>query len=159
MTGFVRRGPAAVGSFHFVGVQVAHAEAFKFAPSGAPSASIGGIYDALIAAGPGSIRGYVCEASFFDVGTIGDYIRTSRAFGSSSSTADVFCGTDTTIAPTARVTRSILWDDVHVGERSVVDECVVTDGVRIPPGATFRRAALVRGPGGPADLIISPIAE
>ncbi len=158
VTGFVRRGPAAAGSFHFIGVQIAREEVFRPAPAGAPSASIGGVYDALIAAAPGSVRGFVCDASFFDVGTIADYIRTSRAFGGSSS-ADVFCGRDASIAPTARVTRSILWDDVHVGAASVVDECVVTDGVRIPAGATYRHVAIVRGPEDVDELIVSPIAE
>ncbi|HEY2904461.1 MAG TPA: NDP-sugar synthase [Vicinamibacterales bacterium] len=158
VTGFVRRGPAAAGSFHFVGVQIAREEAFRSAPAGAPSASIGGIYDALIAAAPGSIRGFVCDASFFEVGTVADYVRASRAFGA-SSTGDVFCGRNPQIASTARVTRSILWDDVHVGADSVVDECVVTDGVHIPDGAIYRRAAIVRLPGERGDLIVAPIAE
>jgi mannose-1-phosphate guanylyltransferase len=158
VTAFVRRGPGAAGSFHFVGVQIARKEAFRSAPPGTPSASIGGLYDALIAAAPGSIRGFVCDASFFDVGTIADYVRTSREFGRSSS-ADVFCGHGASIAPTARVTRSILWDDVHVAAGSVVEECVVTDGVRIPAGATYRHVAIVRGSEGGAELIVSPIAE
>jgi len=158
VTGFVRRGSSAVGSFHFIGVQIARKDAFASAPAGSPSASIGGVYDALIARAPGSIHGFVCNASFFDVGTIADYIRTSHAFGRSSST-DVFYGRDARIAPTARVSRSILWDDVQVGAGSVVDECVVADGVRIPAGATYRRAAIVRGPAEPGELIVSPIAE
>ena len=159
VTGFVRRGPGAAGSFHFVGVQVARKEAFNLSPAGVPSASIGAVYDALIAARPGSICGFLCDASFFDVGTIADYVRTSRAFGSASSATDNFRSRNVCIEPTARVTRSILWDDVHVGAGSVVDECVVTDGVRIPPGATYRRAAILRGPDELGDLIVSHIPE
>jgi NDP-sugar pyrophosphorylase family protein len=166
VTGFARRGPGAAGSFHFVGVQIAQQEAFRLAPEGAPSRSIGGVYDALLARKPDSIRAFVCDASFFDVGTMADYLRTSRAFGASSADTTV-SGRDTRIASTARVTRSILWDDVRVGEGSVLDECIVTDGVRVPAGSTYRRAAIVRAPPSRADghrdqlddLIVVPIPE
>jgi hypothetical protein len=30
----------------------------------------------------------------------------------------------------------------------VLDECVVTDGVRVPAGASYRRQILLRGPNG-----------
>ena len=42
--------------------------------------------------------------------------------------------------------RSILWDDVDVPRDVVLDECLVTDGVRLPAGATYRRTILLRGP-------------
>jgi ADP-glucose pyrophosphorylase len=41
------------------------------------------------------------------------------------------------------VTRSVLWDDVTVGAGSALDECIVTDGVRVPAGATYRRTILM----------------
>jgi mannose-1-phosphate guanylyltransferase len=155
VTAFVRRGPAAAGTFHFIGVQIAREEAFRSAPAGAPSRSIGGIYDALLADRPGSIRGFVCDASFVDIGTIADYVRTSHALDTSSA-GGITAGRNTQIAPTARVTRSILWDDVQVGDGCVLDECIVTDGVRIPSGATHRRSAIVRRGGG---LIVASIPE
>ena len=36
VTGFVPRGQAAVGSFHFIGVQAAQAAAFRTLPAGRP---------------------------------------------------------------------------------------------------------------------------
>ena len=48
------------------------------------------------------------------------------------------------IDASARVTRSILWDDVVVGAEAVVDECIVTDGVRVAAGSSYRRAVLVQ---------------
>jgi mannose-1-phosphate guanylyltransferase len=50
------------------------------------------------------------------------------------------------LAPGARVTRSVLWDDVTVGAGAVLTECVVADGVHIPDGAVLTRCAIVRGP-------------
>jgi NDP-sugar pyrophosphorylase family protein len=79
VTGFVTRGVAAAQSCHFIGVQVVRAEVFRPLPSGEPAQTIGGVYDALIAARPGSIRGFVSNAAFWDIGTPEDYARTSAA--------------------------------------------------------------------------------
>jgi NDP-sugar pyrophosphorylase family protein len=68
------------GLYHFIGAQMVHAEAFRQLAAGQPAPSIGGLYDALIAARPGSIRGYVSDAAFWDIGTPADYANTSAAF-------------------------------------------------------------------------------
>ena len=151
--GFAARGSAAEGSYHFIGVQMAHADAFRSLTPGVPVNSIGGAYDALIAARPGSICGYVCEARFWDVGTALDYWNTSFAFTSDSNATGRRAGVD----PSARVTRCILWDDVEVGPGCTLDECIVTDGVRVPAGAAYRRSVLVRGDAG--DVRVSPLAD
>jgi mannose-1-phosphate guanylyltransferase len=80
VTGFVRRGAPARGSLHFIGAQIVEAETFRGVPAGAPAASIGGVYDDLIARRPGSIRGIVGDAAFWDIGTPEDYATTSAAF-------------------------------------------------------------------------------
>lgn len=80
VTGFVPRGTAAIGSHHFIGVQAAEAAVFRDLPSGQPAKSVGGVYDALIAARHGAIRGFVSTASFWDIGTVEDYERTCREF-------------------------------------------------------------------------------
>jgi NDP-sugar pyrophosphorylase family protein len=80
VTGFVPRGAAAVGSHHFIGVQVAAAEVFEQVPAGQPASSVGGVYDALIAARPAAIQGFVSDAAFWDIGTVADYERTSAEF-------------------------------------------------------------------------------
>jgi NDP-sugar pyrophosphorylase family protein len=144
VTGFVPRGPAAAGSYHYVGIQVAHAEAFESLRSGDVARSIGGIYDALMLTRPGSVRGFVCDAEFWDVGTKDDYWRTSRAFAARANTADLGVGRDVRIDPSARVTGSILWDDVRIGAEAVIEDCILTDGVRVEPGAAHRGEVLVR---------------
>jgi NDP-sugar pyrophosphorylase family protein len=141
VTGFPRRGPAAKGSHHFIGVQVVHASAFAALIPGEPASSIGGVYDALIASRPGAVRGFVCDARFWDVGTPADYWRTSQAFLAAPDASPA--GRGARIDASARVTRSILWDDVAVGAGATVDECIVTDGVRIPAGAAYRRSILI----------------
>jgi NDP-sugar pyrophosphorylase family protein len=80
VTGFVPNGDRAAGSFHFVGVQVAQAAAFGALADGIPAATVGGIYDTLIAERPGSIRGRITHATFWDIGSVSDYVETCRAF-------------------------------------------------------------------------------
>jgi len=156
--GFARRlaapSPAAIetrhaGSYHFIGVQVACADAFRDLAPGQPANSIGGVYDQLIASRAGAVRGFVSEARFWDVGTTMDYWKTNLAFREEG-----IAGRRVTIDPSARVTRSILWDDVDIGPESTLDECIVTDGVSVPARATYRRAILLRGERGP---IASPL--
>ena len=150
VTRFTPRGPASEGSYHFIGVQLVDAGVFDAVRPGQAASSIGGIYDALIASQPDAVRGFVSDASFFDVGTIDDYRRTDDAFAATDpmrSSADTTpsVGRGTTIDPSARVTRSILWDDVHVAAGARLDTCIVTDRVVVPQGAEYSRAVLVRG--------------
>ncbi|MCC7415687.1 MAG: NDP-sugar synthase [Acidobacteria bacterium] len=143
VTGFRRRGVAGP-SFHFVGVQIVDAGAFQALPDGRPANSVGGLYDELIAARPGSLRGVLCDAAFWDVGTPGDYWRTSLDWAARDHAGVLPPGRGVRIAPTARVSDSILWDDVEVGSGCQLEACIVTDGVRVPPGARHARRILVR---------------
>ena len=144
VTGFVPRGPAAHGSFHFIGVQVARAEAFAAIHDGEAVNSIGGAYDALLASRPGCIRGYFCDASLQDIGTTSDYWATSFACLGDRPPEQAY-GRRVQIDASARITRSILWDDIEVGANAVLEECIVTDRVRIPAGSVHRRSVLRRG--------------
>jgi mannose-1-phosphate guanylyltransferase len=145
VTAFPRRGPAAEGSYHFIGVQVVNAEAFRALPDGQPLSSIGGVYDDLIAARPDAVCGQVSNAAFWDVGTTSDYWQTSWAFAAAESGGEMRAGRNARIDASARVAHSILWDDVDVGEGCTVEECIVTDGVRLPAGSRHVRQVLVRG--------------
>jgi NDP-sugar pyrophosphorylase family protein len=144
VVGFAACGPAAAGSFHFVGVQVVRAEAFETVSPDRATNTIGGLYDELIAARPGSIGGFVSDATFWDVGTIADYWATSAAFMDESSR---HVGRNSRVHPAARVDNSILWDDVEVSAGAMLDECIVADGVVVPAGVRYRRSALVQAEG------------
>jgi NDP-sugar pyrophosphorylase family protein len=148
VTGFVRRGPSAEGSHHFVGVQMVDGRVFDTVEPGAAASTIGGIYDSLMLSQPDRVRAFVSESAFADVGTPGDYWRTSRVLASAEPNAGADAGRGTRIDGSARVTQSILWDDVEVGPGVQLDECIVTDGVQLAPGATHRREILVRGDDG-----------
>jgi NDP-sugar pyrophosphorylase family protein len=138
---FAPRGPRAIGSWHFIGIQMVEARVFSAVPRGVPTASIGGIYNQWIDDQPGSVRGVALAAEFMDIGSLSDYRRTSARLG--EGRPDV--GARSTIAPAAQVNGSIIWDDVVIGDGAVVEECIVTDGVHVPAGAQFRRSVLLNG--------------
>ena len=75
------------------------------------------LYNTLLTSRPGSIRAFVCEASFWDIGTVTDYWQTSLAFSD---------------APRPH---AIVWDDVEIGEGA----CWTT--ASSPTVCGFRRAA------------------
>jgi mannose-1-phosphate guanylyltransferase len=143
VAGFARHGPASEGSHHYIGVQIVNGAVFDSVLPGAPASSIGGVYDALIASRPGAVRGHVCDAEFWDVGTVEDYWRTWASFTAKSGAASSGAGRGGRIDASARVTRSILWDDVVVEGDAVVDECIITDGVRVAAGSSYRRTVLI----------------
>jgi NDP-sugar pyrophosphorylase family protein len=154
VTGFVPPGPSAEGSYHYIGVQLAHASAFSAIRPGDAARTIGGIYDRLMIDRPGTVRGLVLDAAFWDVGTVGDYWRTTRAFDMRDRSA--ITGT-VRIDPTAQMTDSILWDHVDVGARAVVERCILTDGVRIAEDATYRDSILLVRDGG-VTAVPMPVA-
>lgn len=159
VTGFVRRGPLAKGSFHYIGVQVADADAFSAIRPGDAAPSIGGIYDSVIASRPGAIRGFVLDAEFWDVGTVADYWQTTRAFAAKSPGEQSWTGGPSRIDPTARVTDSILWDDVEVGAGAVIERCILTDGVRIPAEAIYRGTILIQREGNLMSVPLPAVSD
>jgi mannose-1-phosphate guanylyltransferase len=169
VTGFVGRG-SDTPSWHFVGVQVARAEAFDGVPDNQPAESIGAVYPALIRRRPGSVRALVFDATFSDIGTPADYLATSLALAERERADGVLrpsplAGARATVARSARVVRSILWDDVQIADDASLTECIIADGVRVPAGARWQRLAVVPAaccaarPGDTVagDLLLAPI--
>jgi len=146
-TGWVPRG-SRESSYHFIGVQVAEPAAFASVPADTPS-EVRTLYPALAAARPGSVRAFRTQASFMDIGTPSDYLETSLKLAAREG-IDVSAGAE--ISPTARIERSVLWDDVTVEDGAMLKECVVTDGVTVPAdtswhGVTIRVASGELTPG------------
>lgn len=141
VTGFVPRGVSAIGSLHFTGVQMAAPEAFHAVPVGSPAATVGGLYEQLIAARSGSIHGWISAARSLDIGTVADYWRTSQKLAADAD--DFGRGRGTQVHPKAHVRRSILWDDVAVDRGAWLEDCIVTDGVKVHAGTRAQRSILL----------------
>lgn len=148
-TGFTRRG-SSESSFHFIGPQVIEADAFMSLEDGVPAESVLGIYPKLMDARRGSVMGFVSDASFHDIGTPADLLATSLDLAARAGRPDrPRWGRDCVVDPSARVTRSVLWDRVRIGAGATVHECVVADDVDVPAGASYTRCAIAKGDSGP----------
>jgi NDP-sugar pyrophosphorylase family protein len=154
VTGFTRAG-STDPSFHFIGVQVADASVFSALEDGVPFESVNRLYPQLMQHHPRSVGAFVCNASFRDIGTPADYLETSLQLADIEGD-HLVSSRGTRIDETARITRSAVWDDVTIGRGAELTECIVADGVSIPTGAAYRRAAIVQeAPGG--ELMVRPI--
>lgn len=139
--GFTRAG-SSDESFHFVGVQMAEARAFSDVDDGVPSESVGWLYPRLLAANPRSIAAFVSDASFHDIGTPADCLRTSHLLAATEGARPI--GARSRIHPSATIERSSLWDDVAVGPRVHLADCIVADGAHIPEGSQYERCVIVQ---------------
>jgi mannose-1-phosphate guanylyltransferase/mannose-1-phosphate guanylyltransferase/phosphomannomutase len=142
--GFVRRG-SRESSYHFFGVQVAESAAFASVPEDVPYETVATLYPALIAARPGSIRAFRCDAEYLDIGTPADYLRTSLLVAAREG--GTLAGSRCRVDRSARIQDSILWDDVVVEEGAFLRECVVTDGACVPADTSWHGVTIRRGTG------------
>lgn len=132
VTGFVpRRTPGP--SWHFIGVQVAEARAFESVAPDVSSESVAGLYPGLMREEPGSVRGFCTRASFRDIGTPADYLATSLELSAGNPSS--LTGPGGSVSRSARVGRSILWEDVIIEDAATVQDSIVADGCRVPAGA------------------------
>ena len=141
-----------------MGVQVAEAEAFATVPDATPYESVGALYPALMAQRPGSVRACVTSGGFLDIGTPDDYLQTSLLLGSREGRTTH--GRNTRVHASARVEDSVLWDDVEVGEGTLLRQCIVTDGVRVPADTSWIGVTM-RQPNGelaPGERVIEGLA-
>jgi NDP-sugar pyrophosphorylase family protein len=141
VTGFTGKGTA-TESYHFIGVQIAERAVFASLEDGVASESVNSLYRSLIAECPDTLFGFVCDASFRDVGTPADYLHTSVELAAREGDR-LAAGSRIARADSARIVRSALWDDVVIGRGAELVECIVCDRVRIPDGARYERCAIV----------------
>ena len=158
VTGFCRRG-SPQPSFHFFGVQVVEARAFAHLRDDVPSESVAWLYPSLIAEQHGSVRAFRCTAEYLDIGTPQDYLATSLLLAEREGRGQAI-GRGARIASSARVERSVLWDDVIVEAGAMLRECIVTDGARVPADTSWHGVSLrvPTGELGPGEKVIEGLA-
>jgi NDP-sugar pyrophosphorylase family protein len=137
--GWVARG-SGEPSWHFIGVQAAEPAAFA-SVSAHVSSAIRTLYPDLTAVRSDAVRVYRTDASFSDIGTPADYLASTLDVGAREG-VDLTAGAR--VAPTARVERSVLWEDVVIDAGVQLQECIVTDGVRVPAHTSWNRVTIRR---------------
>jgi NDP-sugar pyrophosphorylase family protein len=128
VTGFTKAG-STDPSFHFIGVQVVEGAAFASLPDNMPAESVKTLYPTLIAARADSIRAFITDSEFFDIGTPQDYFETCLRFRTREPDGSRLP------APDSRLEDCIVWDDVQIDAGARLRRCIVADGVHVPAGA------------------------
>ena len=141
-SGIVRGFGRAPDAFHFIGIQAVNAAAFSGVSPEARSETVHGIYPQIIATRPEAIRIFHTDAEFFDIGAPRDYLETAVTLAAREG-RPLDRGRDCIVADDASVTNTILWDRVHVGAGAQLTDCIVTDGVTVPPQAKYSHSSLV----------------
>ena len=141
-SGLVHGFGRASGAFHYIGVQAVNAAVFAGVDPGGRSETVHGIYPALIASRPGAVRVFHTAAEFFDIGSPRDYLHTAIMLAAREG-RPLDRGRDCVVAPDATLTNTILWNRVTVGAGAQLTDCVVADGVSVPPGARYSQSSLV----------------
>jgi NDP-sugar pyrophosphorylase family protein len=126
----------------FTGIHILEPEIFDYIPRGVFSDSVRDVYPKAMAGGR-IVAAHVAGGSWHELSTIERYLAISLEFLRREG-RDVIMDEGCAIEPGAKVERSILWKRVVVGSGARLSECIVGDDVRIPPGAEFERAAIVR---------------
>jgi len=135
---------------------------FAGLPDGEAAESVSGIYRPIVEGRSSRIAAFICDVAFRDVGTPADYLATAVALSREEGHGEVIPrGARTDVHPTARLLRTVVWDDVTIERDVELTECIVTSGVTVPAHARLTRcligaARVFRSPG-PVDLSIQPI--
>ncbi|RPJ81359.1 MAG: hypothetical protein EHM13_10555 [Acidobacteria bacterium] len=144
--------PAGWRGLHFVGVQVAESSVFEALPPDRHAESVNSLYPQMIAERLGAVQAFEGTEPFHDVGTPADYLAASLAIAASEGRHGLPAGRRVSVAASAVVTGTSIWDDVTVGEDCRLTDCVVADGVRLPTGTRLEGCAVVRRDDLPASL-------
>ena len=124
VVGFVPKGPQAIGSWHFVGTQIAGRAMFEGLADGVPAETVSGIYRDRIVAGRRDIHGWRVASRFLDVGTPAEYLAAARALGATDTTG------------------SVVWPGSRVSPGATVESAIVA-GIEVPPDMSVREAVVL----------------
>jgi NDP-sugar pyrophosphorylase family protein len=130
----------------FTGIQILEPEIFEFIPRGVFSHSTTDVYPRAIAEGR-PIAAHVGEGKWFELSTIQRYLEISLwMLAERGETRSV--GRNSVISQSADVTRSILWNNVIVGDGATVHGSILADNVTIEAGEVIQDSVVV-----PAGLV------
>jgi mannose-1-phosphate guanylyltransferase len=143
VTEFVPAGPAATGTFHFIGIQVVSKSVLAPLADGVPAETVKGVYREHVRTSPGAVRGWRVTLPFVDIGTPQDYLRTALTFSDGERGGSIV-EAGAKVDPSARLTRTVVWADATIGAAADLDECIVAGPVTVPAG--FRARGVIIQP-------------
>jgi NDP-sugar pyrophosphorylase family protein len=156
----------------FIGVHVIDPEVLGAIPRGRPSDINAEVYPSLLDADQEAVGAWLHPGWWFEAGSPSRYLELNREMLQRSGRRNVFgpgffvdedarvdgsvVGEGCRLLGGAAVNGSVLWENVTVGERTTVNDCVITDGVSLPAGGRWSQAILMPGDGGVAAHPLDP---
>ena len=125
----------------FTGIQILEPEIFKYIPRRVFSHSTTDVYPQAIANGE-MLAAHVASGKWRELSTLKRYLDISVELLQENGKTLV-TGTDCTIASSATVTDTILWDDIEVGAGARVSRAIIADNVKIDEGQVIDNAVVV----------------
>ena len=123
----------------FTGIHILEPRVFDYIPRGVYSDIVPTVYKPAIERGE-TIAAHVTDANWFELSTIPRYLDISLAMMKGAS---VCLGNHCTVAETASIRDSVIWDGVTIAEDAVLSRTIIADGVSIGSGEKFENAAIV----------------
>ena len=140
----------------FTGIQILEPKIFDYIPPGVFSHSTTDVYPQAIARGE-RVAVHVATGRWFELSTIARYLDISLLLLSENGKT-LSAGAGCEISATAKVTESVLWDNVVVETGARVKRAVLGDNVRVGEGEIVEdtvvvRASLIQGKTAPAKAL------
>lgn len=126
----------------FTGIHIMEPRIFEYIPRGIFSDSVTHVYPKAMANGE-IIAAHVASGKWRELSTLERYLEISVEMLTETG-QPYFSGAKSVIAPTAEVTNTIIWDNVHVRDGAAVHRCVLGDNVTIPSGERIENSIVVR---------------
>ncbi|HKQ76748.1 MAG TPA: NDP-sugar synthase [Blastocatellia bacterium] len=128
----------------FTGIHILEPGIFDYIPRAIFSDSVRDVYPKAMAGGKIIVAHIAGDSGFWrELSTIERYLTISLEYLRREG-RDYIMDSGCEIGRGATVERSVLWKRVRVERDARLTECVIGDDVIIPPGAEFRRVAIVR---------------
>lgn len=126
----------------FTGIQILEKEIFNYIPQKQFSHSTTDVYPKAIKEGK-IVAAHISNGGWYELSTLARYLDISLEFLYKEGKNLVY-GAGTTIAESARVTNSILWQDIKIEANATLHQVIVTDDVTIPANSKLERVVVVR---------------
>jgi NDP-sugar pyrophosphorylase family protein len=126
----------------FTGIQILEPRIFDYIPRGVFSHSTVDVYPPAIAKGE-RVAAHVAKGKWYELSTIRRYLEVSLIMLAENG-RNRYAGARCRIAADAKVSHSVLWDDVIIEAGARLDRAVIADGVRISQAEVIENAAVVR---------------
>lgn len=126
----------------FTGIQILQPEIFNYIPRNQFSHSTTDVYPKAIAEGR-VIAAHISDGDWYELSTLSRYLDISLKFLKEQNQS-VICGQNSSIASSASIRESILWQRVVVEDDVKLYQVIIGDDVRISAKTNLERVVVVR---------------